>query len=58
MDKSKTTRAQQVAQAAIDRYMQKTGRLPKAVAVAFRGVRFAIAPHGVLCSSQSASMQS
>jgi hypothetical protein len=57
MDKFKATRAWQAAQAAIDVHHQRTGRVPKVVAVALSGVRLAVTPCGALYATHRASME-
>jgi hypothetical protein len=58
MDKFQIVLARQVAQAAIDVFQQRTDRAPKLVTVVLGGVRLAVKPHRVLCSTRGALMAS
>jgi uncharacterized protein YbcI len=52
MDQSSLTRAQQIARAASDFERQRTGRVPRSVAVALAGDTLVVTLHGVLSPAE------
>jgi uncharacterized protein YbcI len=58
MDQSSPTRAQQIAWAASDFERQRTGRVPKSVAVALTGNTLVVTLHGVLSPAEQAVARS
>ena len=52
MEQSNPTRAQQIARAASDFERQRTGRVPKAVAVVLNGDTLVVTLHGVLSPAE------
>lgn len=58
MDQSSPTRAQQIARAASDFERQRTGRVPKSVAVVLNGDTLVVTLHGVLSPAEQALARS